>query len=175
MEGILRKENGNYNFYLNNILFATTSKNKIEGISEILSLNNCLEIESGYDIIGISRAEAEKCSPKDRHKDISIWNTLCEEDAELIKIGILKAFELLKKEDRYSEEDIMEAFSSGEDCDRYRLGSILSKKESTKWKVKVVTEPMNLDEIKASGKGFLNADTRKIKKDSSGSLILKRI
>ena len=47
--------------------------------------------------------------------------------------------------------------------------------QQSEWEVEVLTEPMNLDEIKEQGKGFLNSNTRKPKLDSNGCFMLKRI
>jgi hypothetical protein len=41
--------------------------------------------------------------------------------------------------------------------------------------VEIVTEPMNLDEIREQGKGFLNTNTDKPKFNSNGCLILRKI
>ncbi len=47
--------------------------------------------------------------------------------------------------------------------------------QQTEWDVEIVTEPMNLDEIRDQGKGFLNSNTNKPKLDKDGCLILRRI
>jgi hypothetical protein len=50
------------------------------------------------------------------------------------------------------------------------LGSLKDKKE---WNVYIETEPMNIDEIREKGKGFLNTNINKSKLDLNGCLILK--
>jgi hypothetical protein len=52
---------------------------------------------------------------------------------------------------------------------------IQSLLKPTEIEVEIVTEPMNLDEIREQGKGFLNTNTDKPKFDSNGNLILKKL
>lgn len=47
-------------------------------------------------------------------------------------------------------------------------------KEPEMFEVEIKVEPMNIDEIREQGKGFLNANTMKPKLDKNGCLILKR-
>jgi hypothetical protein len=55
---------------------------------------------------------------------------------------------------------------------------VTTKCQSTQpkeWKVEILMEKMNLDEIREQGKGFLNASTEKPKLDANGCLILKSV
>jgi len=52
---------------------------------------------------------------------------------------------------------------------------IIQSLQQTEWEVEIVTEPLNLDELRAQHRGFLNAETRKPKYDLNGDLILKRV
>ena len=72
-------------------------------------------------------------------------------------------------------------FDFSVDADAYGRGlgvksfnSLIQSLQQTEWDVEVVTEPMNLDEIREQGKGFLNSNTNKPKIDSNGCLILKK-
>jgi hypothetical protein len=51
---------------------------------------------------------------------------------------------------------------------------IKSLQQPTEIEVEIVTESMNIDEIREQGKGFLNSNTNKPKLDENGCLILKR-
>ena len=85
---------------------------------------------------------------------------------------------------KFSEEDIRKAMEF--DKFEYDFGNILGRKhegdfdifiqslQQTEWEVEIITEPMNLDEIREQGKGFLNSNTNKPKLDEKGKLILKR-
>jgi hypothetical protein len=55
------------------------------------------------------------------------------------------------------------------------LDIIQSLQQPTEIEVEIITEPMNLDEIREQGRGFLNTNTDKPKLDSEGKLILKRV
>lgn len=70
----------------------------------------------------------------------------------------------------YDNEDNSDAQEFAEEADKEFSESLKPKVE---WDVYVETEPMNVDEIREQGKGFLNANINKSKLDLNGCLILK--
>lgn len=89
----------------------------------------------------------------------------------------------LSKEKRYTFDELVEA---AEYCralkdDTTRTKDLVSEYARLKADleseimVELVTEPMNMDEIRAQGKGFLNANTNKPKLTAEGKWILKRL
>ena len=97
------------------------------------------------------------------------------------KEGFQKAMALNNK--LFTVEDIKKAYMDGvsnghnfgypaiDHTDKY----VQSLQQPKEIEVEIVTELMNIDEIREQGKGFLNTNTNKPKLDAEGNLILKRI
>ena len=86
------------------------------------------------------------------------------------------------KDKLFTIEDMLKAYEKGASFGTTNLGNtyyfdelIHSMKQPMEIEVEIVTESMNLDEIRLQSKGFLNANTNKPKLDSNGCLILKKI
>jgi hypothetical protein len=142
-----------------------------------LSLENCLAIERGYDLDKLVGLEFLKFDQEVRvvHR---------RQLQESLTNMVLKALELTGNK-KFSEEDIVNAFEAGRhrghdnvnysDTGSKTCSEYLSSLQPDAWDVEILTEPMNIDEIRDRGKGFLNSSTNKLKLDSNGCLILKTI
>lgn len=133
-----------------------------DGFPFKLSLKNCQAIENGYDLDDIV---------KNHPLEGSNYSHSCGLN-QGIEYGFQKALEILGDK-KFSEEDMIKAMKE------YALtwkneNEIIQSLQQTEWKVEIITEPMNLDEIREQGKGFLNSNTNKPKVDEKGKLILKR-
>ena len=126
-----------------------------------LSIKNCEAIANGYDLDELAL---------DYYK-LVFGNTKSYKD------GFQKALEILGDK-KFSEEDVKFMFQLGFNLDnaisRNEYDAHIQSLQQTEWDVEIVTEPMNLDEIREQGKGFLNSNTNKPKLDANGCLILKR-
>ena len=126
-----------------------------------LSIKNCEAIANGYDLDELAL---------DYYK-LVFGNTKSYKD------GFQKALEILGDK-KFSEEDVKFMFQLGFNLDnaisRNEYDAHIQSLQQTEWDVEIVTEPMNLDEIREQGKGFLNSNTNKPKLDGNGCLILKR-
>lgn len=81
-------------------------------------------------------------------------------------------------EKRYTIEDLVKVveYSRGETvCTSEKIVEEFLQDKESEIMVELVTEPMNMDEIRAQGKGFLNANTNKPKLTAEGKWILKRV
>lgn len=131
-----------------------------------LSTKNCEAIKNGYDLdeLAINHAEGND-------------NYITAENS--FKVGVETILEILG-DNKFSEDDMVNMFFLGrESLDKALVTEqeakiIVKSKKQTEWDVEIVTEPMNLDEIREQGKGFLHCNTNKPKLDSNGCLILKR-
>lgn len=184
----LIKENNFYKLIKDNIVLVKKNINEPIDIHYSfgeLSLKNCQAIELGYDLDEVILEEF----PYDF--DIPLFETLgiTEKVHKNILIGMLqgtlqkgfqKALEILGDK-KFSEEDMINCFKyarqSGldetdvmQDTPKRYVQSL----QQNEWNVEIITEPMNLDEIREQGKGFLNSNTNKTKLDEKGKLILKR-
>jgi hypothetical protein len=140
-----------------------------------LSIKNCKAIERGYDLDELFDEEVSKSKSDDYYE-------CCHNS--FVK-GFQKCLEILGDRE-FTDEDLYDAFLHGKHrgSDEYQnreTGSlefheyIKKYPPQTEWEVEIVTEQMNIDEIREQGKGFLNANTQKPKLDANGKLILKRI
>jgi hypothetical protein len=132
-----------------------------------LSLKNCEAIENGYDLDELAKL-SYKCDPY-----------IAEYLEQEFKRGFQKALEILNNK-KFSETELYRAFLINSSGDNFTLEkrfneTILPMFQESEWDVEIVTEPMNLDEIREQGKGFLNSNTNKPKLDANGCLILKGI
>jgi len=173
MTGKLIKHNFGYNLLDANGKHIATSKDEYSNRVKQdywLSLKNCQEIENGYDLDELV---------KERFGE-AFWH----DGDKYFKEGFQKALELLGDK-KFDEEAIFDSVMLGvvfedigiKEIETYdELKDLAIKRNiKTEWQVEILTEPMNLDEIKEQGKGFLNVDLRKFKLDSDKCLILKRI
>ena len=131
-----------------------SSSLKEDGIS--LSLVNCLSVELGYDLDEL----IDKVSPKkDTKGNIS-------ERIGFFK-GFQKALELMDK--KFSEEDLMEAYSRGQ------TNSPIQSLKKTQWDVEVEMEQYcALLEIRNHEPIYSESSIIRPKLDPNGCLILKR-
>lgn len=142
--------------------------------SYLLSLSNCKAIEHGYDLDELA----------DEYSDV--FDAFTDDRFDAFKAGFQKCLELIGNK-KFTEED-MKSFARNyyreirentsnllwedlaDKCMKEHIQSI----QQTEWEVEILTEPMNLDEIRQQGKGFLHSETRKIKFDYLGRITLKR-
>jgi hypothetical protein len=125
------------------------------------------EFSQEDDIKLIAKQEAEKLHDKSRHEDWDIYEELVSEDAWLIEKGYNKAKETYK----YTEEDLKNAFYNGwlyrgEKEYEYlkalkEFTQSLQQPKRPKY-FECEMSPMNLDEIRENGKGFLHTNTNKM-------------
>ena len=118
-----------------------------------LSFDNCESIRKsdGFDLDSISLKEAMKRHSKDDHEDTDIYNELINDDAELIKLGLMKMLEL--------KSVVKNHF-------------VLIHPQY--WKVSFNMRSKNIDEIRESNQGFLNNNNLWIPElDNKGCIILK--
>jgi uncharacterized Zn finger protein len=71
----------------------------------------------------------------------------------------------------YDSEDFDEAHEFAKEAEKEFRESL---QQPTEIEVEIEMEPMNVDEIREQGKGFLHGNTRKPKLDENGCLILKK-
>ena len=173
MIGKLIKHDFGYNLLDANSKHIAISKDEYSnGVKQDywLSLKNCKAIENGYDLDELV---------KERFGE-AFWH----DGDKYFKEGFKKALEIFGDK-KFDEEAIFDSVMLGvafedigiKEIETYDELKDLAIKRNTKseWQVEILTEPMNLDEIKEQGKGFLNVDLRKFKLDSDKCLILKRI
>jgi hypothetical protein len=138
-----------------------------------LSKQNCDEIFGVVDVEKLANDSFYKKFCKDSMQ-IGLYDVGFED-------GFNKAIEL-NKDKKFTEENIEEAFAYGQlnqvHNQKYFSGSktyIQSLQQPAEIEVVIVTESMNIDEIRKQGQGFLNANLNKPKLDENGRLILKKI
>jgi hypothetical protein len=189
MKGKLIKTEVNYLLEDNKGIVIASTSLKGEGIN--LSKRNC------DDILGVVNVEKLACKEikididtyKDIHKKATEKNAspcipsreggcvganLYSQVNGFIK-GYNKAMEL-NKEKLFTEDDINLAFVLGKNNDESRINKLINSKiQPTEIEVEIITVPMNIDEIREQGKGFLNSNTNKPKLDENGNLILRKL
>jgi hypothetical protein len=182
MIGKLIKHDFGYNLLDANSKHIATSKDEYSnGVKQDywLSLKNCKAIENGYDLDELVKSKYPNVDNEDFEYD-------CEHDmirdnyrSRGFYEGAKAIIEILGDK-RFNEHDIKKVLYLKNGFDENGMSFYYSDKEiiqslqQTEWQVEILTEPMNLDEIKEQGKGFLNVDLRKFKLDSDKCLILKR-
>ena len=131
-----------------------------------LSLRNCQAVENGYDL-----DELSSLSSKSLLTDVTTREKL----NYIIgyQMGFQKALEILADK-KFSESDVREAIDIAWHDDNIDKTTIIQSLQQTHWIVDIITEPMNIDEIREQRKGFLNCNNVKPKLDTNGCLILKR-
>jgi hypothetical protein len=128
-----------------------------------LSIKNCQAIENGYDLDDIV---------KNHPLEGSNYSHSCGLN-QGIEYGFQKALEILGDK-KFSEKDVISMIEKSRETGLTAEYLILNNQQN-EWDVEIVTEPMNLDEIREQGKGFLHCNTDKYKLDAEGKIILKRI
>ena len=110
------------------------------------------------------------------------------------KFGANKGFEdgfnkamKLNKDKLFTLEDVKKVIKLSREKDEYKFDGkdceykfqdkeiIQSLQQPTEIDVEIVTESINIDEIRKQGQGFLNANLTKPKLDAEGEITLKRI
>ena len=161
----LIKQNGFYKLIEGDFILAKVDFN---GHSSIhypigkLSLKNCEAIERGYDLDELADEFSRKFP----------------NDSEPIRyasfiIGAKTILEILGDK-KFSEKDVISMIEKSRETGLTAEYLILNNQQN-EWGVEIVTEPMNIDEIREQGKGFLHCNTDKYKLDVKGEIILKRI
>ena len=139
-----------------------------------LSLKNCEAIANGYNLDKLISVELKKL-PYEKHVDDGQYNDGQLAGFELgAEWGFQKALEILGDK-KFSEVNMEDAYYFGSRKLRGEYLDFVKTFQQTEWDVEIVTEPMNLDEIREQGKGFLNSPTNKPKLDAKGCLLLKKI
>lgn len=158
----------------NNDTIATTVKLllKEDGYMKKLSKQNCDGVFGVVDVNSEVETIVKTICPDDRGKDV-IYGTG-------MAVGIQcfnKAMEL-QKDKLFTIEDMIDVLNTylndPFDVYDYVENKIQSLQQTKEIEVEIVTEPMNIDEIRDQGKGFLNSDTNKPKLDENGCLIIKK-
>jgi hypothetical protein len=161
----LIKQNGFYKLIEGDFILAKVDFN---GHSSIhypigkLSLKNCQFIESDFDLDELADEFSRKFP----------------NDSEPIRyasfiIGAKTILEILGDK-KFSEKDVISMIEKSRETGLTAEYLILNNQQN-EWGVEIVTEPMNIDEIREQGKGFLHCNTDKYKLDVEGKIILKRI
>jgi hypothetical protein len=110
------------------------------------------------------------------------------------KFGANKGFEdgfnkamKLNKDKLFTLEDVKKVIKLSREKDEYKFDGkdceykfqdkeiIQSLQQPTEMDVEIVTESINIDELRQQGQGFLNANLTKPKLDAEGEITLKRI
>jgi hypothetical protein len=161
---LIKKNDGWYNLYQGNIGIGSTYS-ELQGHK--LSLKNCQAIERGYDLDEL----AYSCFPNGTYETSEIDLGL-----DMYKKGFQKALELLG-DNKYSEEDIKEAYLSGVDDAmdiQYEPNATIDDEkylkslQQTEWDVEIEMVP-----AMSNNGNVYYGDIPKL--DADGCLILKRI
>ena len=163
MKAKLIKHDFGYNLVDTNSKHIATSKDKYSnGVNQDywLSVKNCQAIECGYDL-----DELAENFWKEEFMKLGLIDT------NSFKAGFQKALEILG-DNKFSEDNMRKAYREGY-YDEHSIEVVIQSLQQTEWEVEIITEPMNLDEIRKQGKGFLNSNTNKPKLDADGCLILR--
>jgi hypothetical protein len=147
----------------------------LDGCNSKLSVKNCEAIANGYDLDELVR---ESCNITD---PLRLDSQKYKQDP-YFKIGFNKGFQKALEilgDKKFSETELYRAFLINSAGNNTTLENtfkeiVLPMFQETEWDVEIVTKPMNLDEIREQGKGFLNSNTNKPKLDKNGCLILKK-
>ena len=173
----LIKQNGFYKLIEGDFILAKVDFN---GHSSIhypigkLSLKNCEAVYNGYDL-----DELADNSVSEWNSEVVSWGELSlviEHDGSYkhgFRDGFQKALEILGDK-KFSEKDVISMIEKSRETGLTAEYLILNNQQN-EWDVEIVTEPMNIDEIREQGKGFLHCNTDKYKLDVKGEIILKRI
>ena len=163
MKAKLKKESdGNYTLILNNPKECPYSL-------PLLSKQNCAEI---FGVTDVEKLAEKYCMHEPKNvKELR--------DVNLIKLGFRDGFNKameLNKDKLFTEDDVNLAFVLGKNKDESRINKLINSKiQPTEIEVEIITVPMNIDEIREQGKGFLNSNTNKPKLDENGNLILRKL
>jgi len=184
MKGTLNRLDNGYMLLVDGIIYATDndklSKEKCDslfGVVDVVKLA-CEEIQIDPDAYNHINTKANE---KNASPCVPLNEGGCVGAALYFQVnGFIKAMEL-NSDKLFTLEDVRKAFSF------YAERAIVDMKfldddfvefikslQPTEIEVEVVTEPMNIDEIREQGKGFLNTNTNKPKLDKNGCLILKK-
>jgi hypothetical protein len=159
MKGKLNKLDNGYVLLVDNIMYATDN--------DKLSKQNCDEI---FGVVDVEKLADEYIvvNPKYREYEHNLA-------VSAFINGFNKAMELNKNK-MFTEFNMRICFYEGKWGDKFTTFEpfIQYFQQPAEIEVEIVTEPMNLDEIREQGKGFLNTNTDKPKFDSNGNLILKK-
>jgi hypothetical protein len=166
MLGKLLKHDKGYSLIVDNVEIAIYSNQRQERPLYSLSKKNCEVIFNGYDLDELV---------EDNFKGLR--DCISDSDIAEFYISLVKTTvtEILGDK-KFSEEDMRKAYGIG--FSQHGLKSFYSHIQSlqqTEWDVEIVTEPMNLDEIREQGKGFLNSNTNKPKLDENGCIVLRKL
>lgn len=148
----------------NGLLIASTlesSKNK-------LSLKNCQAIQCGYDLddLASQKYPIENTGTMfmpNRHEVSNVFRQ------EGFKAGFQKALDLMADK-KFTDEDIYEAFHSGERGDRFELGELLDSHQQTQWDVIV-----KMEDVMTFANMPKEGENRVYELDADGCLILTKI
>lgn len=168
----LRKLNNGYYSLYDSDGDIVASNNPDTPCSKKLSKENCDEI---FGVINVEKLADEYIVIKPKHREHE-HNLAVSAYIE----GFNKAMEL-NKDKLFTVEDIMKAFEAGYETlesektynEHYDI-LIQLLQQPIEIEVEIVTEPMNIDEIREQGKGFLNDNTNKPKLNEDGCLILTK-
>jgi len=184
MKHILKIESNNdyhliqENHKLDKIWIGTSNhkENMVFNIPYKISVTNADELFGKINLDNLAK----------QHYPLNDWS---EEDCIIRRLAFKNGFREateLNKDKMFTEKDIFEAVMLGvafEDCGIKGINSYQELQEfavkkclqPTEIEVEIVTEPMNIDEIREQRKGFLNSTTIKPKLDENGYLILIKI
>jgi len=155
MKGKLNKLDNGYVLLVDNIMYATDN--------DKLSKENCDEI---FGVVDVEKLFLETPHTVEDEKDY--WK---------IRAGYIEGFNKameLNKDKVFTLEDMGKFWDFCINNKSSFWECLESLQQPTEIDVEIVTEPMNIDEIREQGKGFLNTNTDKPKFDSNGNLILKK-
>jgi hypothetical protein len=150
---LIKKKEDWYNLYDGEIGIGSTHE-ELQGFK--LSLKNCQSIELGYDLDELAKTE---------YPIGEVWN---DEEALIRELAFKKGFQKcleLMGDNKFSEEDLMEAYSRGQ------TNSPIQSLQKTEWEVEIIE--FTSDDLKS-----INNEWHKLgepKLDADGYIILKRI
>lgn len=178
---------GNNNYSLldhNNELIATNMSSLIT--NNKLSNENCELIKTDCYFDELAEAEAKKRHDWNKHRDTDIYNELVREDAELIKIGMLKAIELLSDK-KFSVDDVLNLIKRSREKTPYNFDGksteykfsedeLIQSLQQREWDVEIEMECPQCQEYGyiSECRNVCNKKFIQPKLDTNGCLILKR-
>ena len=131
-----------------------------------LSLKNCQAIKNDYDIDElISKVDTSHLAQYTSDSHELMFD-------EGFKLGV-EAIMKRVGDNKFTQGNMDDAYYFGSKNLKEEFKDFVKTFKQTSWNVVIVTEPMNLDEIREQGKGFLNGNTNRPKLDADGCLILK--
>jgi hypothetical protein len=143
------------------------------GCNSKLSLKNCQEIESGYDLDELT----------DEHYDIHIKRGHTEEDSLQRKIDFILGFQKALEVNNtklYTLEDMMNCWNKALTFQNHKetLGEYIQSLQQTEWDVEIEMEDIfvknNEQYVDEVGIGNYSTHSKKPKLDAEGNLILRR-